>query len=409
MAVSKRTGAASAADAGPEPDLDRALELVVELMRIPGPSCREAAVADFVRQTLRRAGLPAAAIVSDTAHEKSPAGGEVGNLIVKLPGTVRGPRRLLMAHLDTVPICVGSQPVRRGDDIVSGNPASGLGADNRSGVAVVLTAAREILERKLPHPPLTLLFSVQEELGLFGTRFVDTKKLGGPRLAWNWDGRGPQRITRAATGGRTLEITLRGIASHAGGAPERGVSAIAMAGLAIHDLVTGGWHGEIVRGRRTGTCNLGVIEGGDATNVVTDLVRLKGECRSDSRAFLDRIAREVERACTRAARSLRNHKGRRGSAEVVSEIEYEAFRLADREPCVVAAAAVIRSLGMEPELLTTQSALDANWMNFHGIPTATLGAGQVAGHSVEERLDIGQFQQGCRVGLRLATGWPAAV
>ena len=59
---------------------------------------------------------------------------------------------------------------------------------------------------------------------------------------------------------------------------------------------------------------------------------------------------------------------------------------------------------MEPELLTTQSALDANWMNFHGIPTATLGAGQVAGHSVEELLDIGQFQQGCRVGLRLATG-----
>jgi tripeptide aminopeptidase len=406
MTVAKRT---RAADAVPEPDLDRALELVVELMRIPGPSCREAAVADFVRETLHQAGLPTTAITSDTAHEKSPAGGEVGNLIVQLPGTVRGPRRLLMAHLDTVPICVGSQPVRRGDDMVSGNPASGLGADNRSGVAVVLTAAREILERKLPHPPLTLLFSVQEELGLFGTRFVDVKKLGGPRLAWNWDGRGPQRITRAATGGRTLEITLRGIASHAGGAPERGVSAIALAGLAIHDLVTRGWHGEIVRGRRTGTCNLGVIEGGDATNVVTDLVRLKGECRSDSRAFLDRIAREVERACTRAARSLCNHKGRRGSAEVVSEIEYEAFRLAVREPCVMVAAAAIRSLGMEPERLTTQSALDANWMNFHGIPTATLGAGQVAGHSVEERLDIGQFQQGCRVGLRLATGWPAAV
>ncbi len=171
-------------DAAPEPDLERALELVIDLMRIPGPSCREAAVADFVRQTLRRAGLPAAAIISDATHEKSPAGGEVGNLIVKLPGTVRGPRRLLMAHLDTVPICVGSQPVRRGDDIVSGNPASGLGADNRWGVAVVLTAAREILEWKLSHPPLTFLFSVQEELGLFGTRFVDTKKLGGPRLAW---------------------------------------------------------------------------------------------------------------------------------------------------------------------------------------------------------------------------------
>ena len=40
--------------------------------------------------------------------------GNVGNLIVKLPGTVRGPRRLLMAHMDTVPVCLGAQPVPDG-------------------------------------------------------------------------------------------------------------------------------------------------------------------------------------------------------------------------------------------------------------------------------------------------------
>jgi len=389
---------------GPEPDLDRALERVVELMRIPGPSCRESAIVEHVRGELRRAGVPAAAIAIDRAHERSPAGGEVGNLIVRLPGTRRGPRRLLMAHLDTVPICVGCRPVRRGNDIVSDDPATGLGADNRSGVAVVLGAAIEILERGLPHPPLTFFFSVQEELGLFGTRFVDVPLLGRPKLAWNWDGRGPQRITLAATGGRTLEITLRGIASHAGGAPERGVSAIAIAGRAIHDLVTGGWHGEIIRGRLAGTCNLGIISGGTATNMVADCVQIRGECRSDDPRLLDRIVREVARACRRAAASLRNHKGRRGRAEVVSEIEYEPFRLGDDDPSVATAAAAILSVGMQPERLTTQSALDANWMNFHGIPTATLGAGQVAGHSVDERLDIGQFQQGCRVALRLATG-----
>ena len=102
--------------------------------------------------------------------------------------------------------------------------------------------------------------------------------------------------------------------------------------------------------------------------------------------------------------SLRNDKGERGRAEVVSTVEYESFHLRDDEPCVQAAQAAIQSFGMEPELLTTRSALDANWMNFHGIPTAMLGAGQMCGHSVEERLDIKQFQMGCRVGLRLATG-----
>ncbi len=376
----------------------------MELMAVPGASCREAAIANLVREKLVAAGVPVAAISFDDAHKRSPAGGEVGNLIVKLPGTVRGPRRMLMAHLDTVPLCVGCVPERRGKYIEAASPDTGLGADNRSGVAVVLTAMQEIYERGLPHPPLTLLFTVQEELGLFGSRFVRTSKLGRPAMAWNWDGRGPQRITLAATGGETIDIRVHGIASHAGGAPERGASAIAIAARAIDDLVTRGWHGDIERGRRHGTCNLGIIRGGDATNVVTDLVEIKGECRSYDRRLRERIVKEIDGAFRRAAASIRNDKGERGRAEVVAETEYESFKIDAKEPCVRVAEAAIRSLDMEPELLTTNSALDANWINFHGIATATLGAGQVLGHTREECLDIGQFEMGCRVGLRLATG-----
>jgi tripeptide aminopeptidase len=262
----------------------------------------------------------------------------------------------------------------------------------------------EIKRQNLPHPPLTLLFTVQEELGLFGSRYVDTRKLAHPQLAWNFDGRGPQRITHAAIGGRTLDIVFHGIASHAGGAADRGVSAVALAGLAIHDLVSKGWHGEFTRGGKVGTCNLAVIEGGDATNVVTDKVTIRGECRSFDRRLLDRIAREVDRACQRAVRSLKNSRGERGSVTVSSEIEYEPFTLPKRSPSVQVATEAIRFLGMQPELLTTQGALDANWMNARGIPVATLGAGQVAGHSLNERLDIEQFLAGCQVALQLATG-----
>ncbi|MEX2188149.1 MAG: M20/M25/M40 family metallo-hydrolase, partial [Pirellulales bacterium] len=106
----------------------------------------------------------------------------------------------------------------------------------------------------------------------------------------------------------------------------------------------------------------------------------------------------------RAATSIRNDKGERGRAEVVAETEYESFRIDVGEPCVRVAEAAIRSLDMQPELLTTNSALDANWINFHGIPTATLGAGQVLGHTKEECLDVAQFEQGCRVAMRLAMG-----
>ena len=308
-------------------DANRAIDLVVALMKIPGPSCHEEKMVEQVRRRLTAAGIPASAITTDNAHKKSPAGGTTGNLIVKLPGTIRAPRRMLMAHLDTVPLCVGCRPIQRGDSFVSGNPRTALGADNRSGVAAILNAILEIQRRKLPHPPLTFLFTIQEELGLFGSRFVNASKLGKPKLAWNWDGRGPQRITHAAIGGRTLSIQFHGIASHAGGAADRGVSALTLAGLAIQDLVSGGWHGEFLRGGKVGTCNLATIHGGDATNVVTDRVDIEGECRSFDRRLLDRIAREVERACQRAVRSTKNCRGQRGSVTFHTDIEYEPFTI----------------------------------------------------------------------------------
>lgn len=397
-----------AACALPEPDLARALELVMELMRIPGPSCREGQIAAVVREKLLAAGVPASVIATDNAHVKSPAGGETGNLIVKLPGTQRGPRRLLMAHLDTVPLCVGCEPVRIDKYIENARSDTGLGADNRSGVGVVLNTALEIFERKLPHPPLTLLFTVQEELGLFGSRFCDFKRLGKPTMAWNWDARGPHRITLAATGGHTLNVKIHGIASHAGGAPECGVSAIAIAATAIHKLVEQGWHGDIQRGRRHGTCNLGIIRGGDATNVVTDLVEITGECRSYHRSFREAIIRHVRQAFEYAVTCHKNDEGKFGRVEVDAQTDYEAFRIAKTDPGVRAAQAAIRSLGLTPELLTSNSALDANWMNFHGLPTATLGAGQIWGHTLKECMDIGQFEQACRIALRLATDCVAA-
>ncbi|MFG0332909.1 MAG: peptidase M20, partial [Maioricimonas sp. JB049] len=130
----------------------RAVERVTELIAIPGPSGREAAVAARVAELLKQAGVRDAAIRHDSAARRAGTGGEVGNLIVKLPGTNRGPRRLMMAHLDTVPLCEGAVPVRRGDWIHARSSDTALGGDNRAGVAVVLNSALTLLEQDLPHP-----------------------------------------------------------------------------------------------------------------------------------------------------------------------------------------------------------------------------------------------------------------
>src|SRR3954447_22115840 len=278
-----------------------ALALVMEMMAIPGRSGEEAAVMDYIRGKLIEAGVSPSALSFDDANRRTPLGGQVGNLVLKLPGTIRGPRRLLSAHVDTAPICVGSRPMRRGRYVTSANKQTGLGADDRSGAAILLMTVLTSLGSKPTHPPLTFLWAVQEEVGLFGARYVKLSKLGKPRLAFNFDGGAANALKIGATGGYRMTIEIDGLASHAGNHPEEGVSAIAIASLAVADLVKGDWHGLISKDEGDGTSNIGIISGGEATNVVTDHVRIRAEARSHDPKFRQRIVKEIESAFERAA------------------------------------------------------------------------------------------------------------
>lgn len=380
-----------------------ALKLVMQMMEIPGPSGQETAVMEFITKKLRKAGLPASQLQVDTAHRRTPIEGEHGNLAVKLPGTVRLPRRMLSAHTDTVPICVGSRPVRKSEKIHSADAATGLGADDRAGSAVLLATLLTLLEKKLPHPPLTFLWTVQEEIGMHGARNVKLSMLGNPKLAFNFDGGSPAKLTIGATGGYRMEIHIAGIASHAGGAPEEGVSAIAIASLAIADLVKNGWHGQIAKGKRTGTSNVGVIQGGAATNVVTDHVLVRAEARSHDSKFRERIAGEIRKAFERASKQVRNVARKSGEIKFSGQLDYDAFCLSHDEPCVVAANHAVQAEGLEPVLTICNGGLDANWLSSRGIPTVTLGCGQRKIHTVAEELDIAEYHAARRIALRLAS------
>lgn len=380
------------------------VDLLMQLLAVPGPSGQERDVAELVIDYLVRAGADRSDIVHDDAHRKSPWTGEIGNLIFQLPGTIRGPRRLLMAHLDTVPICVGSKPVRLGQTIASSDPSKGVGADNRAGVAVVLSTALRLLTERVSHPPLTFLWTVQEEVGLIGARFVKASRLGKPKWAYNWDGGPATAATIGATGGYRMDIDVQGLASHAGNAPEQGVSAIVISAKAIAALDRDGWHGKVVKQRQSGTSNIGVIQGGDATNVVTDHVRLRGEARSHSGAFRRKIVQAMEKAFRDAASNTQNSAGRSGQVAFHGHLDYESYRLAKEEPCVQAVLAAIRAMGHTPELRVTNGGLDANWMTHHGIPTVSLGCGQRHPHTANEYVDLPDFRVACELAWRLATG-----
>ena len=376
----------------------------MDLMAIPGRSCHESLVAEWIRKQLQKAGVPASSISTDTAHRRSPAGGELGNLIVRIKGTAPGPHRLLMAHMDTVPLAVGCKPIRKGDIIRPASRTTALGGDNRAGCAAVLTAITEVKRQKLPHPPLTLLFTVQEEIGLRGARYISAGKLGKPTLCFNWDGRDPGDLIIGAVGATNLDIRIAGIASHAGAHPEDGVNAAVVAAQALASLQQNGWHGLVEDGNKRGASNVGVITGGAATNVVMPEVHLEAEARSHQPAFRKRIVREWKKAFQAAVKDIRNVSGQRANLSFEEDTRYEAFAIRESSECVQVARRAAESIGVATAARPCDGGLDANWMAEHGFPAVTMGCGQHDIHTVDETLNVPQYLAACEIATRLAAG-----
>src|SRR6516165_5359535 len=141
----------------PPVDVKAAEEHLIRFLAVEGVTGKEAAIAAAVSDELKKVGVPASAIRFDNAHKRIPLPTETGNLFVDLPGTRPGPRLLFATHLDTVPLCAGAVPVRVGKDRIKAQGETALGGDNRTGVACLVNLAANLLERNLPHPPITLL------------------------------------------------------------------------------------------------------------------------------------------------------------------------------------------------------------------------------------------------------------
>ena len=168
-------------------DVKSAEEHLMRFLAVEGVTGEEKAIAAAVADELVKVGVPASAIRYDTVHERIPLPTQCGNLYADLPGTRPGPRLLFSTHLDTVPLCAGAKPQREGDKIV-GDGTTALGGDNRTGCAVLVSLVETLLKHKLPHPPITLLFTVREESGLHGARELKPADLKDATMCFNVDG-----------------------------------------------------------------------------------------------------------------------------------------------------------------------------------------------------------------------------
>lgn len=349
---------------------ERLIDRFIQLAETGSESGWEGSVRDIIKSEFASRGI---SVYEDNTGEL--IGGEAGNLLIKIPGNVDKPPLLLAAHMDTVVPGEGITVIIGDDGIIKSDGTTILGSDDKAGIAAIMEAYDVITENGLNHPPLEILFTVSEEQGLMGVKQFDFSLLKA-NLGYVFDGGSrPGTIVAQSPCQNEIEYTVHGQAAHAGINPEAGINAIQLAAMALSKMPCGRLDQET-------TCNFGIIEGGQARNIVAPVCKIRGEARSLQRDKLDSLTDELTRIFTAEVEK------RGGQAEVNVTFLYPEVTLDSNEEVIKLVKQAMINIGLEPELVTTGGGSDACIIHNHGIRCANLGVGMSACHTTQEYIKI---------------------
>jgi len=357
---------------------ERIKNLLLELVQIDSHSRKERDVAEFIKRYCEGMG---GQVEIDDAGEK--VGGNTGNVIARFPGTIPdAPPIMMSAHMDTVVPGEGVRPIVEGD-IIRTDGTTVLGGDDKSGCAVIVEVIKCLQEQNIPHAPIEAIFSICEEVGLLGAKNVDVSKLKS-KHGIVFDSDDPGFLFTKGPSSNHMEFRVHGLESHAGVAPEEGISAIKIAGegLAVMNL------GRI---DQETTANIGQIEGGMATNIIPNLVVLKGEARSHNEQKLEAQTQHMLKCLQDAARRYQvtaNGKTTKATIEANIQRDYSSMDVPDSSYVVQLVLQAAKRMGLDVKTMASGGGCDANVFNRKGIECANLGTGMRAIHTVKEWLDV---------------------
>ncbi len=349
---------------------DRLVELFLEMISVNTPARHEKVLVDIIQPKLESMGLHC---VRDQAHHIT--GGDCGNLIATLKGNVSGaPSIFFSSHFDTVEPTSDIKIIIE-EGIIKTDGTTILGADDKGGMAPIIEAIHTIIENDIPHGDIQLLLTVSEEIGLLGARYID-QNLIHARMGFVLDTGPPVgTIVITAPTQETLDVTIHGRPAHAGFEPEKGISAIQVAARAIEKMKLGRIDAET-------TANVGIISGGNATNIVCPEVKLRLEARSRN---VSKLAHQVKHM-----REVFEDVAAEFGATVDIHVNhmYDTYRLSPDDEVVKIANKASENLGLPTGLREAGGGSDANYFNSFGIPTCVLATGMKQIHTHEENIAI---------------------
>jgi tripeptide aminopeptidase len=354
----------------------RLLSTFTSLVEINSPSFHEKKIGNFLAQKLSRAGC----------HVLFQDYGQSFNLIALKKGKKGVPPLMLSAHMDTIEPTDGIE-FRVEKDRVRSTGNTVLGADDKSALAQILEAVTVLNENNIEHGDIEIVFSSAEEKGLHGVRNLNFAKIISKHALVLDAGGSVGSIIIGAPTHMRYTMTVTGRSAHAGIEPEKGISSIKVAAEIISKAPDGRIDTET-------TANMGIIEGGTATNVVPKETVIRGELRSHNRKTLE----ATKKAIFETARNIATK--RKARVTISNDLEYTAFRIGKTEPFLLFLDRVFHDCGIKPQHVRTGGGSDANIYHQRGIVAINISNGMQKVHSQEEFILLEDLYLGAEIVLK---------
>lgn len=345
------------------------------LARIDSESGSEALIAKVLEKELTDLG---AIVVFDDAGAK--VNGDCGNLLAAFKGNTDVDPVMLSGHMDTVVPGKGVNVIFE-DGVFRSDGTTILGSDDKSALAIILEVMQVVKENNLPCPPVEVVMTVGEEQGLLGAKHLDCARLKS-KFGYILDAVDTQGIVNRAPAANKISAKIYGRAAHAGSSPENGISAIYAASCAIAKLELGRIDGET-------TCNLGLISGGAATNIVPEYVEIHGEARSHDPEKLDTVTHTIVSTFENTMAELQVDDGDTlPRVEMIVENDFPHTNIPEDHVMIKLAQKAAANLGRDLACKTSGGAADANIFFGKGIAAGVIGTGMTDVHTLKESIAL---------------------
>ncbi len=355
---------------------ERLTKNFIEMVQIDSETRNELEMQQYLTKYLTNLGFE---IHHDKAGEKF--GSNANNVIAKKAGT--GEPIILSAHMDTVTPGNGVEVLIDGD-VISSKGDTILGGDDKGGIAVIIEAIESIIEKGENHPPLEIVFTVGEEGGLNGSKYLDYSLISARRAVIFDSGGEIGTIITTAPGQNLINVTIHGKPAHAGLEPENGISAIYVASQAITKM-------NLFRIDEETTSNIGIINGGSATNIVMPELTIKAEARSLDEKKLEKQTKHMVEVFESTAKEY--------GATIDIEVKkaYNPFQIKSDSKLLQAYSKANDNCGIKPIHQSTGGGSDCNNFNANGIEAINVSVNMCKVHTTEEFIRISDMCNASKV------------